>query len=140
MLNIIHELDRLCFISGVDVVSASAEIATLATDVEVEDSASVSYRFSNGAIGSVTTSSSAPGNRSYGLQIIGTEGQITLGTVVASLLRETTKRMGRSYIRRILPSPLSMTLAFIMVAHSRSLNTSTAMGCEKPFGAANGCR
>ena len=107
MFNMIHELDRLCFISGVDVVSASAEVATLATDVEVEDTASVSYRFSNGAIGSVTTSSSAPGNRSYGLQIIGTEGQITFGAVAASLLRETARRKGRyKMLKRIPPLPL----------------------------------
>lgn len=107
MINMVHELDRLCFVSGLDVVSASAEIATLDTDVEVEDSASVTYRFRNGALGSITASSVAPGNRSFGLQVIGTEGQITFGAIAASLFRETMKRQGRSYtLRRILPSPL----------------------------------
>lgn len=107
MINMVHELDRLCFVSGLDVVSASAESATLATDVEVEDTASVTYRFGNGALGSITASSFAPGNRSFGLQVIGTEGQITFGAIAASLFREAMKRQGRSYmLRRILPSPL----------------------------------
>jgi UDP-N-acetyl-2-amino-2-deoxyglucuronate dehydrogenase len=107
MINIIHELDRLCFISSLDVVSASAEIATLGTDVEVEDTASVTYRFSNGALGSITASSCAPGNRSFGVQIIGTEGQITFGAVAAGLLRETINRKRRVYmLRRTLPAPL----------------------------------
>lgn len=107
MINIVHELDRLCFVSNLDVVSASAEIAMLGTNVEVEDTASVTCRFSNGALGSITASSCAPGNRSFGLQIVGTEGQITFGAIAASLLREATKHKGRSYmLRRILPSPL----------------------------------
>lgn len=107
MINIVHELDRLCFISGLDVVSASAEIATLSSAVEVEDTASVAYRFSNGALGSIAASSFAPGNRSFGLQVIGTEGQITFGAIAASLLRETIKQQGRSYaLRRVLPAPL----------------------------------
>lgn len=107
MINIVHELDRLCTVSGLDVVSASAEIATLATNVEVEDTASVTYRFNNGALGSITASSFAPGNRSFGLQVIGSEGQITFGAFAGSLFRETIKRKGRSYmLRRILPAPL----------------------------------
>lgn len=107
MINIVHELDRLCFVSGLHVVSASAEVGTLMTDVEVEDTATVSYRFSNGALGSITASSCAPGNRSFGLQIIGTEGQIILGAFAASLLREKLKKQDRTYaLRRVLPSPL----------------------------------
>lgn len=107
MINIVHELDRLCFISGLDVVSASAEIATLNTDVEVEDSASVSFGFSNGALGTIIASSVAPGNRSFGIQIIGTEGQIVCEVFAAGLLRDTIKRQGRSYtLRRVLPAAI----------------------------------
>ena len=112
MINIIHELDRLCFIAGVRPVSVSADIATFCSEVEVEDSAAATYRFSNGAIGSITASSCAYGDRSFGVQIIGTHGQITFGAFAARLLRDTLKRNGRSYaLRRIVPEALLTRLA-----------------------------
>jgi UDP-N-acetyl-2-amino-2-deoxyglucuronate dehydrogenase len=107
MINMVHELDRLRFISGLDIVSASAESGTLSSQVEVEDYAVVNYRFSNGALGTVTASSCAHGDRCHGVQIIGTHGQVTFDIIAASLLRQTVRRKGRSYyLRRMVPDRL----------------------------------
>lgn len=107
MINIIHELDRLCFIAGVEPAAVSAEIGTYCSNIEVEDSACAVYLFSNGAIGTITASSCAHGNRSFGGQVIGSHGQIVLGTFAARLLLGAAKRRGYSYmLRRVLPERL----------------------------------
>ncbi|MEO8357733.1 MAG: Gfo/Idh/MocA family oxidoreductase [Chloroflexota bacterium] len=79
LMNTSHLLDALFYITGLIVTSASAEIATLMANVEVEDTASAVFQFNNGAIGSLIAGAHITGaiNEEY-CHVYGTEGQIRL--------------------------------------------------------------
>lgn len=82
MMNVIHELNSVRWVTGLEVQRVFAEAATLATPVEVEDTAGVVLRYTNGAIGVIQAGSALPGgayeDRS-GPRIYGTKGQLILG-------------------------------------------------------------
>lgn len=79
LMNSSHILDALFHITGLGVTKVSAEVGTLTADVEVEDFASASLRFDNGAIGSLIAGAHIHGARhEENLSIYGTEGQIQL--------------------------------------------------------------
>jgi predicted dehydrogenase len=61
LMNAIHQLDLVRFITGLDAASVAAEVATLYADVEVEDSAAAVLRLSNGAIASLAAAAHSPG-------------------------------------------------------------------------------
>ena len=79
LMNTSHLLDAVTYITDLRVTSVSAEAGTLTADVEVEDFATATLRFNNGAIGSLIA-----GAHIYGahdeehFSIFGTEGQIRL--------------------------------------------------------------
>jgi predicted dehydrogenase len=79
LMNTSHLLDALFYITGLVVVSVSADIGTLVANVEVEDTASATLRFNNGAIGSLIAGAHINGaqNEEY-CRVYGTEGQIHL--------------------------------------------------------------
>jgi predicted dehydrogenase len=79
LMNTSHLLDALFYVTGLFVTSASAEIGTLVANVEVEDTASATLRFNNGAVGSLIAGAHIHGahNEEY-CSIYGTEGQIRL--------------------------------------------------------------
>ena len=79
LMNTSHQLDALFYITGLMIVSVSAVIGTLVADVEVEDTASATLRFNNGAIGSLMAGAHIKGaqNDEY-CRVYGTEGQIHL--------------------------------------------------------------
>lgn len=79
VMNLVHEIDRLRYITGLEMVQVLGQYDTFCTEVEVEDYIAAIYRYDNGAIGTVTATSCAPGKGSCGSRIIGTEGQIVLG-------------------------------------------------------------
>ncbi len=76
VMNLIHDMDRFRYITGLEAVRAFAEFDTFCTDTEVEDYVSATYRYDNGAIGSVTAASCARGGVAHGNRITGTDGQI----------------------------------------------------------------
>jgi predicted dehydrogenase len=79
LMNTSHLLDALFHITGLAVTSVSAEIATLVADVEVEDFASATLRFNNGAVGSLIAGAHITGAKheeSY--TVYGSVGQIRL--------------------------------------------------------------
>jgi predicted dehydrogenase len=79
LMNTSHLLDALFYITDLSVTSVSAEIGTLASSVEVEDMASATLRFDNGAIGSLIAGAHITGaDRAECCSIFGTEGQIRL--------------------------------------------------------------
>jgi predicted dehydrogenase len=79
LMNTSHLLDALFYITGLNVTSVSAEIGTLVANVEVEDMTSATFRFDNGAIGSLIAGAHISGARSDECTTIyGTEGQIRL--------------------------------------------------------------
>jgi len=79
LMNTSHLLDALMYVTGLAVTSVSAEIGTLVADVEVEDLAAATFRFNNGAIGSLIAGAHISGahNDEY-CSIYGTQGQIRL--------------------------------------------------------------
>lgn len=79
IMNFVHDIDRLRYITGLEAVRVYAEYDTYVTDVEVEDFIAVSLRYDSGAIGSLLASSCARGGESTGNRIYGSCGQIVFG-------------------------------------------------------------
>jgi predicted dehydrogenase len=79
LMNTSHLLDAVLYVTGLLVTSVAAQIGTLIAEVEVEDMASASLRFDNGAIGSILAGAHIPGaqNDEY-CCLYGTQGQIRL--------------------------------------------------------------
>src|SRR5687768_16264841 len=79
LMNTSHLLDALMYITGLAVTSVSAEIGTLAANVQVEDMATATLRFNNGAVGSLMAGAHISGadNDEY-FCIYGTQGQLRL--------------------------------------------------------------
>jgi predicted dehydrogenase len=82
IMNASHNIDHMRYITGLEVTKAYSEYDTFDTDVEVEDTIAALLRFSNGAIGSINSSSSYCGSGDGpGIadeRIYGKEGQIVL--------------------------------------------------------------
>ena len=79
LMNTSHLLDALRYVTGLSVTSVSAEIGTLVARVEVEDMATATLRFNNGAIGSLIAGAHISGaHNEECCYIYGTEGQIRL--------------------------------------------------------------
>jgi UDP-N-acetylglucosamine 3-dehydrogenase len=71
----IHALDLARFVLGTEVRTVSANLATLAQDIQAEDSAVIALEFSNGTLGYIETGwHSWPGG--MGLEIYGSKGTI----------------------------------------------------------------
>src|SRR5699024_1949827 len=73
----IHTVDMLQWMMG-GVTSIQAHTATLDHDIETEDVASASFRFRNGALGSITATTCAAKDYPVCVEIIGTNGRVTL--------------------------------------------------------------
>jgi len=80
IMNAVHNIDVMRFITGLEAIRVYAEYDTFVTPVEVEDWINVIIRYDNGAIGSIDASSCARGKGDFGDRIFGEEGQIVLGT------------------------------------------------------------
>ena len=79
LMNTSHLLDALLYVTGLRVTSIAAEIGSLLANVEVEDLASATLRFDNGAIGSLMAGAHISGaNDDEYCHFYGTEGQIRL--------------------------------------------------------------
>jgi UDP-N-acetyl-2-amino-2-deoxyglucuronate dehydrogenase len=80
IMNCIHTIDLVRFITGLEYERVYAEYGTYATDVEVEDHIAVTGRMERGALLSIVASSATPGRGDTGGdRIIGTHGQIVGG-------------------------------------------------------------
>jgi len=80
LMNLIHTIDWIRHVTGLEVQSIAANWDTFGTGVEVEDYLVAIMRYDNGAIGAVRTSTivegKAPPEALEGDRIIGREGQI----------------------------------------------------------------
>jgi len=81
IMNAIHDLNTMRFITGHEVVRVYAEYGTFDTPVEVEDFIAVTYRYDNGAIGTIEAGSAIRGRDPLHDvdRVYGTAGQILLG-------------------------------------------------------------
>ncbi|HEV2073546.1 MAG TPA: Gfo/Idh/MocA family oxidoreductase [Thermomicrobiales bacterium] len=73
----IHTVDLLQWLMG-GITSIQAHTTTLTHEIETEDVASASFRFANGALGSITATTSAAKSYPVRIEIIGSEGRATL--------------------------------------------------------------
>ena len=64
LINMIHDVDNLRYICG-EIQNVYAEISSAARGFEVEDTACVTLRFENGALGTIVTSDCVPSGWSY---------------------------------------------------------------------------
>ena len=84
VMNYIYDIHRLRYVTGLEVTRVFAENDTFRTEAEVEDFITVTMRYENGALGTITASSCAPGANPSGMRgtiatgnrIYGTAGQI----------------------------------------------------------------
>lgn len=95
MMNTVHQLDTLRYITGLDYASAMGATATFIAPADVEDAASATLRLSNGAIVSLVASAHAPGAKDEEtIEIDATLGRLNLpdpfGTAPMRLFRKAT--------------------------------------------------
>ena len=79
IMNAIHQIDALRYITGLEVERVSAEWMNFTGLADVEDMINVVLRYDNGAIGTIDTANYAPGGgEAHILRIYGTKGQIQI--------------------------------------------------------------
>ncbi|MFL5681218.1 MAG: Gfo/Idh/MocA family protein [Chloroflexota bacterium] len=79
LMNAIHQLDVVRYVTGLEVTSVAAEIATTVQGVEVEDAAAAALRFSGGAMGSLVAAAHALGvTRGETIEIDGADGSLVI--------------------------------------------------------------
>ncbi|MGH2352769.1 MAG: Gfo/Idh/MocA family protein [Chloroflexota bacterium] len=79
IMNAIHQIDVLRYVTGLEVQRVSAEWINFTGLGEVEDMIAVLLRYSNGAIGSIETANYAPGGGEPSvLRIYGSKGQFQI--------------------------------------------------------------
>ena len=85
IMNYVYDIYRLRYLTGLEVTRVFAEYDTYRTKgIEVEDFITLTLRYTNGALGTLTASSCAPGAQASGIRgtkasgnrFYGTEGQI----------------------------------------------------------------
>ena len=80
IMNTIHDLNTVRWLTGLEVTRVYAEYGTFATGVEVEDFVALTYRYDNGAIGTLEAGSAVRGRDPLREpdRIYGSEGQVLL--------------------------------------------------------------
>lgn len=78
LMYLIHGLNNLFHVTGIEIESVLAKIGTLHHPIEVEDSAGVVFLSKNGAIGTATTSSAVRGQGESEINVWGSAGQIKI--------------------------------------------------------------
>ncbi len=91
IMNVVHDLNTVRWVTGLEAKRIYAEKGTLATSVEVEDTIGVVIRYDNDAIGVVHAGSAMCGAAHEdvrGARVYGTKGQLILGPKVLACLAE----------------------------------------------------
>jgi UDP-N-acetyl-2-amino-2-deoxyglucuronate dehydrogenase len=78
IMNAVHDLNTMRFLTGLEVRRIYAEYDTFTTPVEVEDYIAAVYRYDGGAIGTIEAGSAIPGRDPFGAynRIYGERGQL----------------------------------------------------------------
>ncbi len=88
IMNFVHNVDRMRFVTGMEADTVFADYDTFATDVEVEDAIVATIRYENSALGAVVGTTFAAGGGVQSDVIIGTKGQIKIGNPLQVYLSE----------------------------------------------------
>jgi predicted dehydrogenase len=126
LMNSSHQFDAMAHLTGLEVVSVSAEIGALAAAVEVEDTAAASLRYDNGAIGSLFAGAHLPGAEDgERIEIYGTDGQLRLpdpyGSGSASIYLRRAWRDFPAGEWRALPAPAAPVYACAVEDFARAV-------------------
>jgi predicted dehydrogenase len=79
MMNTIHQLDTLRYITGLEFTGAMGRVTTLTAPVEVEDAAAATLHLSNGALVSLVASAHSPGaDHGETIEIDGSLGRLDI--------------------------------------------------------------
>lgn len=78
IMNVCHVIDYISFITGLRPSRVYSEYATLSSPAEVEDTISVTFRFQNGTIGTISASSTMRGKMQSEEIIWGTHGTLAI--------------------------------------------------------------
>jgi predicted dehydrogenase len=79
LMNTIHQLDTLRYVTGLDYIRASGEIDTFTASAEVEDAFSATLRLSNGGLVSIAGAAHSPGaDDEETIEIDGNAGRLDL--------------------------------------------------------------
>jgi glucose-fructose oxidoreductase len=109
IMNAIHDLNTMRFITGLEAIRVYAEHGTYDTPVEVEDFIAVTYRYNNDAIGTIEAGSAIRGGdplRDVD-RIYGTVGQILLGELLQVYTTVAMAGLPTSQWQELPVSPLS---------------------------------
>lgn len=82
IMNVVHDLNTVRYVTGLEVQRVYAEYDTLNTKVEVEDTIGVVMRYTSGAVGVIQAGSTLVGGAhtdAAGPRVYGTKGQLILG-------------------------------------------------------------
>jgi predicted dehydrogenase len=81
VFNLVHYLDLLRYLTGLDVAEAYSTYGTFDSPSQTEDTISITLRYTNGLVGNVTGASCVRGASlaSQQLRLWGTEGQLIIG-------------------------------------------------------------
>jgi len=96
IMNTIHDLNTIRYLTGLEVTRVYAEYDTFVTDVEVEDFIAVTFRYDNGAIGSLEAGSAVRGREPAGRahnRIYGERGQLVLSPTPQLFLTEPYEQL-----------------------------------------------
>jgi len=90
IMNTIHDINTMRYLTGLEASRVYAEADTFATPIEVEDYIAVTIRYNNGAIGTLEAACTLPGRDSKGAvnRIYGEKGQVILGGRPQIFVRE----------------------------------------------------
>lgn len=106
IMNVCHNIDYISYVTGLGFARVYAEYATLGSHVEVEDIIGVTFRLTNGAVGSIAASSIMRGTHQAEERIWGTKGSLIIradGLSYYSTRPVLGKRPGKLYELNRLP-------------------------------------
>ncbi|MFO7898898.1 MAG: Gfo/Idh/MocA family oxidoreductase [Planctomycetota bacterium] len=93
IMNFVHNIDCMRFVTGLEAETVYADYDTFATPVEVEDAIVATVRYENGALGAIVGTTFAAGGGVRSDVIIGTRGQIEMGNPLRVYLSEPAEGM-----------------------------------------------
>lgn len=96
VMNGIHDINTVRYVTGLEAERVYAEYGTFVTPVEVEDYIVATIRYANGAIGHIEAGSCIKGggrDAGPGIRIYGSEGQVTLTDTVRLYTSRTVEGM-----------------------------------------------
>ena len=85
LMNSVHQIDALRFITGQEITDVSGTVATLSADVQVEDIAGAVFRLANGAVGTLVANAHSVGaENAERISIEGEFGRLDLPYALSS--------------------------------------------------------